>query len=51
MTEQEKALIPGAFFRFSEKDIFYEIILNLIHDFPDWRFACQKLLQQTNRMS
>ena len=54
-TEEEMFFIsrplPGAFFRFSEKDIFYEIILNLIHDFPDWRFACQKLLQQTNRMS
>ena len=24
MKEQEKALIPGAFSRFSEKDIFYE---------------------------
>ena len=44
MIECKKALISQCFFRFSKKDIFYEIVLNLICDLLDWRVCVSEII-------
>ena len=44
MIECKKALISQCFFRFAKKDIFYEIVVNLICDLLDWRVCVSEII-------